>query len=99
MKLNKVSVVIDKETYTLSSYDSPEYIEEVASYINEKIAEIYSKKSDAKLNSRLKTLYISLNIADDLFKERQKSKALEEEILILKREKGKNDNYKKNKNA
>ncbi|MCL2592459.1 MAG: cell division protein ZapA [Defluviitaleaceae bacterium] len=97
MELNKVKVVIDKETYILSSLDSQKHMEKVARYINNKIEDIYTKKHDAQLNSRLKTLYISLNIADDLFKERQKNKELLEEIEKLKKELNNNEQSRNNK--
>lgn len=74
---NRVEVVIDKVVYELTSSESVEYIQTVANYIDRKIKSIYSTRSEAAMNPRLRTLFISLNIADDLFKEKEKSKAME----------------------
>ncbi|MDR2899385.1 MAG: cell division protein ZapA [Clostridiales bacterium] len=68
--VNRIKVLIDENVYELSSPESPEYIHKVAGYIDKKIKSIYSVKSEGSMNPRLKTLFISLNIADDLFKER-----------------------------
>ena len=70
--LNRIKVVIDDVVYELTSHESPEHIQTVANYIDKKIKSIYSVKSEASINPRLKTLFISLNIADDLFAEKAK---------------------------
>jgi len=74
---NRIEVVIDKVVYELASSESVEYIQTVANYIDRKIKTIYSTRSEAAMNPRLRTLFISLNIADDLFKEKEKAKAIE----------------------
>jgi len=78
--LNRIKVVIDDVVYELTSHESPEHIQTVATYIDKKIKSIYSVKSEASINPRLKTLFISLNIADDLFAERAKSKELSAKV-------------------
>ena len=82
--LNRIKVVIDDVVYELTSHESPEHIQTVANYIDKKIKSIYSVKSEASINPRLKTLFISLNIADDLFAERANNKELrlEKEALV-----------------
>ena len=84
--LNRVKVVIDDVVYELTSHESPEHIQTVANYIDKKIKSIYSVKSEASINPRLKTLFISLNIADDLFAEKEQAKELSEknQELVLK---------------
>ena len=84
--LNRIEVVIDKVVYELSSSEPVEYIQSVANYIDRKIKSIYSARSEAAINPRLKTLYISLNIADDLFKEKNNVKTLETELTAFKEE-------------
>lgn len=74
---NHIKVVIFGEVYELTSSESQEHVENVAAYIDNKLTEIYSKKSYEYINHRLKTLFVSLNIADDLFKEKKKVEALE----------------------
>ncbi|WP_250230093.1 cell division protein ZapA [Anaeropeptidivorans aminofermentans] len=82
-QINCVQVVIDGEVFELSSPESPEHIQNVARYIDRKIKEIYSFKSEAAINARLRTLFISLNIADDLFKEKREKSDLYETIARL----------------
>lgn len=82
-QINRVQVVIDGEVFELSSPESPEHIQNVARYIDRKIKEIYSFKSEAAINARLRTLFISLNIADDLFKEKREKSDLYETIARL----------------
>ncbi|MBE6011093.1 MAG: cell division protein ZapA [Lachnospiraceae bacterium] len=82
-QINRVQVVIDGEVFELSSPESPEHIQNVARYIDRKIKEIYSFKSEAAINARLRTLFISLNIADDLFKEKREKSNLYETIARL----------------
>lgn len=82
-QINRVQVVIDGEVFELSSPESPEHIQNVARYIDRKIKEIYSFKSEAAINARLRTLFISLNIADDLFKEKREKNDLYETIVRI----------------
>ena len=75
---NTVEVVIDGEVVTLVGVESEEYIQRVARYIDKKITEINrTRKQPFAANSFMKTLLISVNIADDLFKERENYKKLE----------------------
>lgn len=82
-ELSHIKVVIAGEVYELTSAESKEHVQNVASYIDKKMKEIYSKKSNGYINHRLKTLFISLNIADDLFKEIEKRKKLEQQVKEL----------------
>ncbi len=77
-KLITMEVVIAGEKVTLSGHEDPEYFQRVASYLNEKISEIDKKKKSLAVNSFLRTLLISVNIADDLFKEIEKNAQLEQ---------------------
>ena len=85
-QMNRIKVVIDNVVYELSSGESVEYIQMVANYIDRKIKNIYAAKSEGSINPSLRTLFISLNIADDLFKEKDKVKELEREAAGLRKE-------------
>ena len=85
-QMNRIKVVIDGVVYELSSSEPIEYIQTVANYIDRKIKNIYSVKSEGAINPSLRTLFVSLNIADDLFKEKEKVKMLEREASGLRRE-------------
>lgn len=65
-----VQVVIDGKVLTMSGYESQEYLQKVASYINNKIAE-YNKVDAFKHSSKdIQHRLIEINIADDYFKEK-----------------------------
>jgi len=84
--MNRIKVIIDGVVYELSSSESAEYIQAVANYIDRKIKSIYAVKSEGAINPSLRTLFVSLNIADDLFKEKDRVKELERESSALKKE-------------
>ena len=69
-------VVIDGKVYTLSGYENEEYLQKVAAYINNKIAEFDDMDEYKHLPGNMKSTLIELNIADDYFK----AKALVEKL-------------------
>lgn len=79
-------VIIGGKIYTLSGYESEEYLQRVASYISSKIDE-YSKL-DAFRKQPLDTqnVLLQLNIADDYFKAKKQISLLEEEIQAKEKE-------------
>ena len=81
--LNQIKVVIDGEIYELSSEQKIDHIQSIAVYIDEKIKDIYRQKPNAYINQKLKTLFICLNIADDLFKEKEANHNLSKEHAEL----------------
>ncbi len=67
-KRNDTEVFINNKRYTLTGYESEEYLQKVAAYINSKISELKSLESYRMLDSDLRTLLLEINIADDYFK-------------------------------
>ena len=61
-------VVIGGRTYTLSGYESEEYLLKVAAYLNGKIDELRADPEYARLPMDMRQLLLNLNIADDYFK-------------------------------
>ena len=78
MGKNRVEVVIDGQIITLVSDEKEEYMQKVALYIDRKLNEIKSNKSNKPVSEHLRTLLISVNIADDYFKAVEKRQALED---------------------
>lgn len=78
-KFNDIDVIINNKRYTLSGYESEEYLQRVASYINNKHNEFKNKDAYKFIDSELRHILIQINIADDYFKEKEKLKELEEE--------------------
>lgn len=79
-------VIIGGKVFTLSGYESEEYLQRVALYINNKISE-YSKVEGFKRQSvDTQNILLQLNIADDYFKAKKQIEKLEEEIRIKEKD-------------
>ena len=72
-KKNDVEVLIDGRKYTLCGFESPEYIQKIASYINRKLAEFHKQEGYARLDLDLRNTLLAINIADDYYKEKKKA--------------------------
>lgn len=65
---NDINVVINNKVYTLSGQESEDYLQNVATYINGKIAECQSSEAYRRFNAEYQNVLLALNIADDYFK-------------------------------
>ena len=65
---NYTEVIIDGRVFTLSGFESEEYLQKVSNYLNHKIAECSENESYKKQSSDTKSILLALNIADDYFK-------------------------------
>lgn len=65
---NDIKVVINNKVYTLSGQESEDYLQNVATYINVKIAECQSSEAYRRFNAEYQNVLLALNIADDYFK-------------------------------
>lgn len=79
-------VIIGGKVFTLSGYESEEYLQKVASYINNKINEYLKNDSFKGLDERTQNVLIELNIADDYFKEKKQTSVLEQDIKVKENE-------------
>ncbi len=77
---NTVQVLIGGKITRLSGYESVEYLEKVALYLNHKLGEISEVKGWRRMTSDMKGTLLSLNLADDYFKAKQRAEELEEEL-------------------
>lgn len=77
---NETQVTIGGKTYRLSGYESEEYLQKVAAYINGKLLEF--KKSDAYRRQTLdmQAVMLELNIADDYFKAKSMADSFETDM-------------------
>ena len=79
-------VIIGGKVFTLSGYESEEYLQRVASYLNNKLAE-YNKLEDfTRQPPARQTILMQLNIADDYFKARKQIAIQEEELQVKEKE-------------
>ena len=79
-------VVIDGKVYTLSGYEGEEYLQKVAAYINNKIAEFEAIENCKHLPLNMKGTLIQLNIADDYFKAKDRVDKLERDLELKEKE-------------
>ena len=83
---NKTEVLIDGKIITLSGYESEEYLQKVATYINSKLAEFKKVDGFTHQSKENRSLMLELNIADDYFKARKQVEMLEEELTVKDKE-------------
>lgn len=65
---NDIPVVINGRIYNLSGYEDTDYLQEVANYMNSKIAECKASDGFRRLNAEYQNILLAINIADDYFK-------------------------------
>ena len=83
---NDIEVVIGGKVVTLSGSESEEYLQKVASYINNKIAEYNNVDSFRRQPADMQNVLLLLNIADDYFKVKKEIDSLQDEIDAKDRE-------------
>ena len=79
-------VIIGGKVFTLSGYESEEYLQKVASYINNKVNEYGKADAFRRLPLDTQNVLLQLNIADDYFKAKQQITLLEEELKNKEKE-------------
>ncbi|MCH5253720.1 MAG: cell division protein ZapA [Lachnospiraceae bacterium] len=79
-------VIIGGKVFTLSGYESEEYLQKVASYINNKVTEYGQVDSFRRQPLDMQNVLLQLNIADDYFKAKQQISLLEEELKSKEKE-------------
>ncbi len=65
-------VLIGGKVFTLSGYESEEYLQRIAAYINGKISEYSKIENYSRQSVDVQAILLQLNIADDYFKAREK---------------------------
>ncbi len=77
---NEVKVLIGGKTYTLSGFESDEYLQKVAGYINSKIEEFRKDEAFRRQPYDAQQMLIELNIADDYFKAKKAADSYTQEM-------------------
>ena len=83
---NTTQVLIAGKIVTLSGYESEEYLQKVAAYLNGKIAELTELPGYNRQPMETKHTMLSLNVADDYFKARRQAESLEEDMQLKDKE-------------
>ena len=82
---NTAKVIIGGKIITLGGYESEEYFQKVASYINKKMDELSAMPGYSRQPMETKHTLISLNITDDYFKaKKQEMYDLKHELISLR---------------
>lgn len=79
-------VIIGGKVFTLSGYESEEYLQKVASYINNKMNEYNKVDAFRRQPFERQSVLLQLNIADDYFKAKKQIDMFEEEIKTKEKE-------------
>lgn len=79
-------VIIGGKVLRLSGYESEEYLQKVAAYINGKLTEYNRIESFRRSPVDTQSVLLQLNIADDYFKAKKQIALLEEEISAKEKE-------------
>ena len=83
--MNETQVIIAGKVLTLTGYETAEYTQKVANYINKKMDECRNAVSFRSQNKETQMLLVALNIADDYMKIAEK--LIENEQLIKDKDK------------
>ena len=75
---NTAKVIIGGKIITLGGYESEEYFQKVASYINKKMDELSAMPGYSRQPMETKHTLISLNITDDYFKAKKQAEVFEQ---------------------
>lgn len=73
-------VIIDGKVYTLSGYESEEYLQKVANYLNSKLSDFAKNEGWIKLNTDYRNILMQINIADDFFQAQKEAADLRDEL-------------------
>jgi len=80
----RVDVLIAGKTYTISGYESDEYIQRVGLYVDRKMNEVL--RSNNTLSTSIAAVLTALNVADDYYKAHENELNFKKEIVTSKLE-------------
>ncbi len=83
---NTVQVLIAGKVTKLSGYESEDYLQKVAAYLNHKIGELGEIKGFNRMPADTKSTLLSLNVADDYFKAKKQAEVFEEDLQAKDKE-------------
>lgn len=77
---NCTEVLIGGKVFTLSGFESEEYLQKVSTYLNHKITECTSIEGYNRQSAETRSTLLALNIADDYFKAKRQGTVLENDV-------------------
>ena len=73
-------VIVGVKVFTISGYESEEYLQKVATYLNGKYNDFNKEDGFRRLTMDYQSLLIQFNIADDYFKAKNQIELLNDEL-------------------
>ena len=77
MEKQKTSVHIAGKEFSIASYDSPEYVQRVAAYVDRYMNELHAA---TKLSGAQLAILTAVNATDDMFKSREEIRHLQKQL-------------------
>ena len=77
---NYTEVLIGGKVFTLSGFESEDYLQRVSTYLNHKITECTNIDGYRRQSAETRSTLLALNIADDYFKAKRQGAALELDV-------------------
>ena len=82
---NVVEVLIAGRKYTICYGENEEYVQKVAMYINQKMADFKKMENYRSMDLELRNILLAMNIADDYFKAKKKGNEYHSEVELKDR--------------
>ena len=82
---NSVEVIIEGKVYNLGGYESEEYMQKIANFVNNKLEEVKKLESYPYHSIELRHVLMYINLGDEYFKAKKKTDSLQEEIEMKDR--------------
>ena len=77
---NYTEVLIGGKVFTLSGFESEDYLQKVSTYLNHKLDDCSYSEGYRKQSAEPRSILLALNIADDYFKAKKQGGTLESDI-------------------
>ncbi len=77
---NCTEVLIGGKVFTLSGFESEDYLQKISNYLNHKIADCESVEGYNRQSAETRSTLLALNIADDYFKAKRQGAVLESDV-------------------
>lgn len=84
--MNDLEVIINNKRYTLSGYESEEYLQKIASHINSKYAQFRKHENYNHMDAEIRNVLMQINLADDYYKVEGQKEELDAELARKEKE-------------
>ena len=77
---NYTEVLIGGKIFTLSGFESEEYLQKISTYLNHKLEECANVEGYNRQSAETRSTLLAINIADDYFRAKRQGNALESDV-------------------